>query len=337
VGTGSAAALRAKLEGPFVEFDRTKPNVARIYDYMLGGKDNFGPDQEQAEKLLEIYPLIAQLAKENRLFLQRAVAHIAGRGIRQFIDVGAGLPTSPNTHEIARAKNPGSRVAYVDNDQMVLSHTRNLLAQTEGVYAIPGDLNDPGALLASPALTGIIDLAEPVCVLLVSVLHFIDAATARRITRAFTAAIAPGSYLVVSAGTVNDPKLYQQLGDAYDAAPGYNHSPKQIREFFTGLDLVPPGLTDARVWVPAASVLEVSPHEAGFLAGVGRKPLRPCRRSAVRRQLRPEINVDVVDQLKVPGAYTGLNAGIHARSSRTFQQHDGVLNGAAVGDMFLFE
>jgi hypothetical protein len=136
---------------------------------------------------------------------------------------------------------------------------------------------------------------------------------------------------------VNDPGLHQQLSNAYKAAPGYNHSPEQIREFFTGLDLVPPGLTDARVWVPAASVLEVSPHEAGFLAGVGRKPLRPCRRSAVRRQLRPEINVDVVDQLKVPGAYTGLNAGIHARSSRTFQQLDGVLNGAAVGDMFLFE
>jgi hypothetical protein len=267
--------MRTKLEGPLVELDTTKPNVARVYDYMLGGKDNFGPDREQAEKLLEIYPLIAQLAKENRLFLQRAVAHIAGRGIRQFIDVGAGLPTSPNTHEIARSKHPGSRVAYVDNDPMVLSHARNLLAQTEGVYAIPGDLTDPGALLASPALTDVIDLAEPVCVLLISILHFIDAATARRITRAFTAAIVPGSYLVISAGTVNDPGLHQQLSNAYKAAPGYNHSPEQIREFFTGLGLVPPGLTDARVWVPAASVLEVSPREAGFLAGVGRKPLRP--------------------------------------------------------------
>jgi O-methyltransferase involved in polyketide biosynthesis len=255
-----------------VEFDTGSPNIARVYDYMLGGKDNFAADREQAGKLLEIYPLVAQMARENRSFLERAVAYAADSGIGQFIDVGAGLPTRPNTHEVAQWKNPGARVAYVDNDPMVISHARHLLARAAGVAAIPGDLTDPDAILASPELAAVIDPAQPVCVLLVSVLHFLDSAAAARAARAFSAAMAPGSYLVISAGTVTDPGLDAEMSRAYDAAPGYNHSPGDIKGYFEGLELIPPGLTDARVWVPGAYALELPPRPAGFLAGIARKP-----------------------------------------------------------------
>ena len=147
-------------------FDTTRPNIARVWDYWLGGKENFAADRELAQKMLAVHPVSAQMARENRQFLGRAVSYVAARGVRQFIDVGAGLPTALNTHDIARRVDPQARVAYVDNDPIVISHARSLLARSPGVIAVPGDMRDPGGILADAGLAELIDLAEPACVIL---------------------------------------------------------------------------------------------------------------------------------------------------------------------------
>jgi hypothetical protein len=277
----SLERLRARLEEPLVPFDPTRPNVARVYDYLLGGKTNFAADRDEAARLLEVYPPIRELARENRQFLTRAVTHVARQGVTQFIDVGTGLPTSPNTHEIAQLADPAARVAYVDNDPVVITHARCLLAKSAGVVAVPGDLRDPDAILGSPELASLIDLAEPVCVLLVAVLHFLGTPTAAKVTAAFTRAMAPGSYLVLSVGHA-DPGKMTAIHRAYTAARLHHHAGEDIRAFFSGLDLIPPGLVEARSWHPPGAV----PPSAGppgadprgteraatVLAGAGRKP-----------------------------------------------------------------
>jgi hypothetical protein len=253
-----------------VSFDATKPNIARVYDFILGGKDNFAADREVAAKLLQAYPIVAEMARENRMFLARAVGYAARQGITQFIDIGAGLPTAPNTHEVAQQENASARVVYVDNDPMVLSHARSLLARQDGVAAASGDLRDPDAILASPELTALIDLARPVCVLLASVLHFVDAQTARGVSAGFARSMAPGSYLVVSAGTA-DAEFEAELGPLYTAANAYNHSREQVAGFFGGLDLIPPGLVEASRWKPSWQPPPPSRRNAVMLAGVARK------------------------------------------------------------------
>ena len=146
-------------------FDASKPSIARVYDVMLGGKDNFAADREVAAMLVAAYPLFANWAKDNRVFLGRAVSYAASRGVGQFIDVGSGLPTSPNTDEIARREVPGARVVYVDNDPMVISLIRALLTSDDGIAAVEGDLRDPEAILATPeqirGFFGDLDLISP--------------------------------------------------------------------------------------------------------------------------------------------------------------------------------
>jgi hypothetical protein len=251
-------------------FDPTKPNIARVWDYWLGGKDNFTADRELAEKMLAIHPVSAQMARENRQFLGRAVSYVATHGVGQFIDVGAGLPTAVNTHDIARRVNQEARVAYVDNDPVVISHARGLLAKSPGVIAMPGDMRAPEGILSDAGLTELIDLAEPVCVILSGVLHFTDAGTARDVATAFTRAVVPGSYLIISVGTGSQAEG-ENFTAAYTAARIYIHSPEEILSFFDGLDLVPPGVVAARCWQgeDPASDLEA---RATFLSGVGRKP-----------------------------------------------------------------
>lgn len=275
----SLERLRARLEEPLVPFDPTRPNVARVYDCLLGGKTNFAVDRDEAARLLKAYPLLGELAWENRQFLVRAVAHIARQGVTQFIDVGAGLPASPNTHEIAQLANPAARVAYVDNDPLVITHARCLLAKSAGVVAVPGDLRDPDAILSSPALAGLIDLAEPVCVLLAAVLHFLDTPAAAKVTTALTRAMAPGSYLVLSVGHAG-PASMTAIHRAYTAARLHHHARGDIGAFFNGLDLIPPGLVDARNWHPPGARppgadLHGAERAATILAGTGRKPALP--------------------------------------------------------------
>jgi O-methyltransferase involved in polyketide biosynthesis len=252
-------------------FDPTRPNIARVWDYWLGGKDNFAADRELAQKMLAVHPVSAQMARENRRFLGRAVSYVAARGVRQFIDVGAGLPTALNTHDIAQRVDPKARVAYVDNDPIVISHARSLLATSPQVIAVPGDMRDPGRILADAALTELIDLTEPACVILSAILHFTDARTARDVAAAFARAVTPGSYLIISVGTGN-----QSEGDnftsAYTAAQLYIHSPEEIQSFFGGLELVHPGVISVRCWYGDAPAPNLKPRTATFLGGVAQKP-----------------------------------------------------------------
>jgi hypothetical protein len=251
--------------------DVTKPNIARVWDYWLGGKDNFAADRELAEKLLEVHPVSAQMARENRQFLGRAVSYVAARGVRQFIDVGAGLPTALNTHDIAQRSDPEARVAYVDNDAMVISHARGLLAKSPHVIAVPGDMNDPERILADDGLTGLIDLAEPVCVILSGVLHFTDAGTARRIAGYFGTAIASGGYLIISVGSGN-PSEGENFTSAYTAAQVRIHSQQEIESFFDGLRLVPPGVVPVGLWSGGGVVPQGKLPTATFLGGVAFRP-----------------------------------------------------------------
>jgi O-methyltransferase involved in polyketide biosynthesis len=252
-------------------FDPTRPNIARVWDYWLGGKDNFAADRELAEKMVAVHPPTVQMARDNRRFLGRAVSYVAGRGVRQFVDVGAGLPTALNTHDIARNVDPEARVAYVDYDPVVISHARALLAKSPGVIAVPGDLHDPKRVLTDPGLTELIDLAEPACVILSGVLHFTDAGTARDLAGAFARAVASGSYLIISCGSGN-PDEGANFTSEYTAARIYIHSLQEIQSFFDGLDLVPPGVVAVLRWYGDGPDLNLEASTATFLGGVARKP-----------------------------------------------------------------
>jgi O-methyltransferase involved in polyketide biosynthesis len=251
--------------------DVTKPNIARVWDYWLGGKDNFAADRALAEKMLEIHPVSAQMARENRGFLGRAVNYVAACGVRQFIDVGAGLPTARNTHDIAQRVDPEARVAYVDNDEMVISHARSLLASSPQVIAVPGDMLTPELILADEGLVGLIDLAEPVCVILSGILHFTDAETARRVTACFGKAIASGSYLIISVGS-GDPAGGENFTSAYTAAKISIHSQQEIESFFAGFHLVSPGIVPVGYWSGDGLVPQGKLPTATFLGGVAQKP-----------------------------------------------------------------
>ena len=251
-------------------FDTSRPNIARVWDYWLGGKENFAADRELAEKMLAVHPVTAQMARENRQFLGRAVSYVAGRGVGQFVDVGAGLPTALNTHDIAQRADPRARVAYVDNDSVVILHARNLLAKSPGVIAVPGDIRDPAAILADEGLTALIDLAEPACVIMSGILHFIDPATARRVTAAFARALAPGSCLIISVGS-GSPAEGDNFTTAYTAARLYIHPLDDIVSFFAGLGLVPPGVVPVMCWNGDSAPLDRWPRTATFLGGVARK------------------------------------------------------------------
>ncbi|MBV9384488.1 MAG: SAM-dependent methyltransferase [Streptosporangiaceae bacterium] len=260
---------------PVAPFDPSKPNIARAYDFILGGKDNFAADREVASKILEAYPLTGVLVRESRSFLIRAVDYVSRQGVTQFIDVGSGLPTSPNTHEVAYEADPDACVVYVDNDPVVIAHARALLAADGCVAVAPGDVHDPEAILASVRKTGVVDLDKPVCVILAMLLHFLDPAEAANRTAAFVHAIAPGSYMIMSVGVNNnDPELGARFAAAYTAAPLYLHKHDDVAGYFAGLEIVEPGLTEARFWrSPSPPPAESRP--ADIVAGVGRKPLLP--------------------------------------------------------------
>ena len=250
--------------------DVTRPNVARVYDYLLGGKDNFEADRAEAERLLAIYPPIARLVRENRAFLARAVMWLARQGVRQFLDIGSGLPAADNTHQVARAVDASCRVVYVDNDPVVVAHASALLAE-DGVAAIGADMRDPTTILGHLATRTLIRPGEPTALILGMVLHLFDASTAARIAAAFTAWLPPGSYAVVSVGLA-DPELGEALADEYTAAPVFNHTPEQAAGFFSGLDLVPPGLVDASDWKPGIPGRPSVPRRSQVVVGVGHKP-----------------------------------------------------------------
>lgn len=233
------------------DFDPSTPSIARVYDYLLNGKDNFAADREAARRLLAVAPLAAEVTRENRQFLARAVTWAANQGIRQFIDLGCGMPTAPNTHETARAIAADARVAYVDNDLVVLSHLRALAAKGDpGVTVVDGDVREAAAIL--DAVAGGIDLSAPACLLMGFLLHFFAPDAARDLVARYVAALAPGSYVVLSVGSANDETTKEGFStySAAGAAQAYDHSVPEFASFFGPLELVPPGLVDGREWRP---------------------------------------------------------------------------------------
>jgi S-adenosyl methyltransferase len=262
--------------------DVTTANVARVYDCLLGGKDNFAADRQVAARLLEAVPDAAVAARQNRAFLARAVRFLAREaGICQFLGIGAGLPTGGSVHEIAQADDPRRvRVVYADYDPVVVRHAEALLGGSLTAAVVRADLRQPWDLLAQPAVRSLINLAEPVAILLVAVLHFVeDRADPWAIVNCYKDMLAPGSYLVISHVTADhlSAEAARQAQAAYDgaSAPGVARTREQVAGFFAGLDMVPPGLVNLSAWRPTHVGLARGP--AVFYAGIGRKtsPGRP--------------------------------------------------------------
>ncbi|WP_433172669.1 SAM-dependent methyltransferase [Actinoallomurus sp. CA-150999] len=247
--------------------DIATPNVARMYDYFLGGKDNFAADREAASRILKVFPDTPVAARANRDFMRRAVRHLSAAGISQFLDVGSGLPTQGNVHELAA----DARVTYVDNDPMVLCHARALLGGASDVSIIQADLRDPESILGHRDLN--LDLSRPVALLLVAVLHFVtDDEAPYDILARFRDALPSGSHVVISHLTTEGvPEEHVRAGRAaYQnaTAPIVPRSREGIRRFFDGLELVDPGLTRIAEWRPDDPN---TPRSHGF-AGVARRP-----------------------------------------------------------------
>jgi O-methyltransferase involved in polyketide biosynthesis len=253
-------------------FDPKSPNVARVYDYGLGGRDNFAADRDTAMRLLAVYPSVAKAIAGNKQFVSRAVTWAARQGVGQFIDLGAGMPIEPPVHETARAVIPGARVAYVDNDPVVNSHLNALHAKGDNpVRVVEGDIGDSAAILA--ALAGDIDLTRPVCLIMTMVLHFLDAETARSLVAGYVAAAAPGSCVVASVGH-GEGEAADNFFRAYTESlqPLYNHSVAEFTAMFGQHELVPPGVCDAHTWLPGWSDLPPAPPsgDARVIAAVAR-------------------------------------------------------------------
>jgi len=253
------------------DFDPTFPSIARVYDYFLGGKDNFAADRVLGEQLISLVPSTPLTLRENKEFLRLAVTWAAKQGIRQFVDLGAGMPTAPNTHQTAQAVVPGARVAYVDNDPVVLRHLDALSAKgNTGVTVVDGDVRDADTILRSVAEG--IDLTEPACLIMGSLLHFFPPEGARGLVARYAAALAPGSYLILTMGIASG-QAAEQFRRMYSEGPSklYLHSPEDFASFFGPLELVPPGIGDARTARPGWSELPAAPHREGWMiVGIAR-------------------------------------------------------------------
>jgi hypothetical protein len=255
------------------DFDPSTPSIARVYDYFLGGRDNFAADRELAQRLIGVFPPIPVTVRENKRFLDRAVNWAAGEGIGQFIDVGCGMPTPPNTHGSARAGRPDARAAYVDSDPIVLSHLRGLPAREQaGLTIVDGDVRDADRVLA--AVSAGLDLTAPSCLIMAALLHFFPVEAARELVARYAAALAPGSYVILTMGLAEGPAA-DRFFDLYSRGPAplYKHSAEAFASFFGALSLVPPGVADARAWRPRWPEAPVPPKRDGeMIVGVARIP-----------------------------------------------------------------
>ncbi len=252
------------------------PNRARVYDYWLGGTHNLVADRELAERMATLDPYIPASCKANRAFLGRAVRFLARQGIRQFVDIGSGIPTERNVHEIARQAAPGSRVVYADIDPVAVAESRAILAGDPDTAAICADLRDPEAILGHPEVWRLIDFTEPAGLILASVLHFVvDASDPYGIVAQLRDAMPPGSHIVVSHATSEgNPALATAAERLYHrrVADGQARTRAEIERFFGGWDLAWPGLVYAPQWRPDRPAdVPAQPERFWLLAGVARK------------------------------------------------------------------
>ena len=266
-------------ELPIAEIDTSRPHPARMYDYYIGGKNHFAADRVVADAALAHWPAGRIGLRENRRFLGRTVRYLAGEaGIRQFLDIGSGLPATANVHEIAQAVDPSCRVAYVDNDPMVLAHARALLASSpEGRTAyIQADLKSPLDILSSPSVRSVIDFDQPVALMLVAVLHFLgDEDKPETALKTLLDALPPGSYLAAShitaehepEGIAAGQRLYREAGIQMQIRDSYEFASLA----FSDLELVPPGVVLVTEWRPDSKAPRPSPAEVSCYGGVARK------------------------------------------------------------------
>ena len=254
-------------------FDPTVPNVARVYDYMLGGKDNFAVDRELGDQLLAAFPESAWIARQNREFAGRAVCYCAEQGVSQFLDIGSGLPTMSNVHQVARRVIPGAKVVYVDNDKVANSHAEALLTTSDGVAAILGDVRAPEQILADVRARRLLDLSKPFVVLMTAILHFVtDEEKPEELVRVFRNAMPADSFLVLTHATHDwQPEESERATRMYQraSAPLVTRSRIDIATLFRGLELVEPGLVRTSRWRPAE---ESTAEFSDLFGGVGRKP-----------------------------------------------------------------
>jgi trans-aconitate methyltransferase len=258
------------------DFDTSVPHVARVYDYWLGGTDNFPADRAMGERTMQAYPNLALSVRANRAFLARAVRFLVTEaGIRQFLDIGTGIPTANNTHEVAQRIAPASRIVYVDHDPVVLAHAKSLLTSTpEGATAyLDADLRDPDKILAAAADT--LDFSQPVAVMLIAVMHFIgDDADASALMSRLTGACVPGSFVALShAASDIDAEQMAEMVRRLNQSTAEKTTLRDrpgVTRLFDGLELVDPGVVRAAEWRPDSPADAASP--AALWAGVARKP-----------------------------------------------------------------
>ncbi|MFE2842609.1 SAM-dependent methyltransferase [Streptomyces scopuliridis] len=268
-GLESADAIRARI-------DTSTPHSARFWNYFVGGKDNYEVDREVGDQIKEIFPGLVDVALTSRHFLGRAVRELAvERGIRQFLDIGTGLPTADNTHEVAQRVAPDARIVYVDNDPLVLAHARALLTSTpEGrTDYLDADLFDPESILKAAA--GALDLSRPVALMILNTLgHVADYDQARSLVSRLMAGLPSGSYLVISDSTATSEGMIA-ASEAYNASgavPYYVRTVEEIAGFFEGLELVEPGIAQVTRWRPGPDGANGTEPAVDAYGGVGRKP-----------------------------------------------------------------
>ena len=279
--TDDSSALSSGPEEPSstarTGIDTTVPHSARIWNYWLGGKDNFAVDRAAGDAWAATFPGVRDIARASRSFLTRSLHYLAAEaGIRQFLDIGTGLPAADNTHQVAQRVAPEARIVYVDNDPLVLAHARALLTSTpEGATAyIHADLRDPDKILAEAAEA--LDFTKPIALILSGVLgHVVDINQARSIVRDLMGALPSGSYLSLNDGTsvVGGDQVEQATQDYNEsgALPYVQRTPEEIASFFDGLELVPPGVVSCPRWRPDPTT-DGPPAEVDAFGGVGRKP-----------------------------------------------------------------
>lgn len=268
-------------QGEGVDLRTEVPHSARMYDYYLGGKDNFASDREAAAEMLRAHPDVAESARANRRFLSRAVRYLAEQGVRQFLDIGTGIPTANNTHQVAQSVAPDARVAYVDNDPIVLSHARALLSGTSDGRTgyVNADLRDAEAILDAPEFRDVIEREQPVALLLIAILHFFDDADEPyQIVSRLLDALPSGSYLVISQVTADflSYDVQKSRGMEIYQNSGITVRPRTYEEFgrfFEGTELVDPGIVPGPEWRPELPEdCQMTREQALGYAAVGRKP-----------------------------------------------------------------
>ena len=257
------------------QIDTSRAHPARMYDYYLGGRDNYEVDREAAQRVIDFLPDIIPAARANRDFLERAVRHLTDNGIRQIIDIGTGIPTSPNTHEIAHSVSPDIRVAYVDNDPIVATHAGAKLTGSGNTGFFLGDARDPRSILEHPTIGELIDFGRPVGLMLVALLHFVkDEEDPAGIVATLRDALPAGSHLVLSHATADfHASLLPEVFKVYRSATATlnTRTYDEVLALFDGFELLEPGLVQVPVWRPATPPDPDEVKRIGFYGGVARK------------------------------------------------------------------